>query len=396
MNTYLNRAESLKETIIQWRRDFHRHPELGFQEVRTAGRVAEHLRALGIETITGVGKTGVVGLIEGSRPGPTALLRFDMDALPIQEETGLPFASENPGVMHACGHDGHTAIGMAAAQLLVETSDQWPGRVKLLFQPAEEGLGGALATIEDGVLENPRPDASFALHLWSQLPGGQVVVQSGPLLAAADHFEITIRGRGGHGAQPHTTIDAILVAVQAANALYSIVGRNIPPLEAAVLSIGAFHAGNAFNVIAEEATLSGTLRTFDADVRRTLIERMEAILAGVAQAHGATYQLTFYEHTPAVVNDPRMTEIAARAARRVVGEENIIQAKPIMAAEDMAEIMNRAAGCYIFLGAAPPNRASEPHHSPRFDIDEAQLPLAAALMAQIAVTYLESGETVTQ
>jgi len=389
MIDFLNQAKSLAENLRQWRRDFHRHPELGFQEVRTAGIVAEHLRALGVEITTGVGRTGVVGLIEGARPGRTVLLRFDMDALPIHEETGLPFASQNPGVMHACGHDGHTAIGMAVAQLLVETAHQWPGKVKLLFQPAEEGLGGALATIEDGALDDPTPDAAFALHLWSQLPAGQVVIQPGPLLAAADHFEITLRGRGGHGAQPHTTIDAILVAVQAANALYSIVGRNIPPSEMAVLSIGTFHAGKAFNVIAEEVALSGTLRTFNADVREILIQRMDAILSGVTQAHGADYQLIFHEHTPAVHNDPHMTEIAKKAARGLVRESDIVQTTPIMAAEDMAEIMNRAPGCYIFLGAAPPQSAPEPHHSPRFDIDESQLPLAAALMAAMAVTFLE-------
>ena len=190
------------------------------------------------------------------------MLRFDMDALPIQEDTGLPFASQTPGVMHACGHDGHTAIGLGVASLLAATCDQWSGRVKLLFQPAEEGLGGALATIDDGVLDDPRPDVAFGLHLWNQLPSGLAVVQAGPLMAAADRFTITITGRGGHGAQPEDTIDAIHVAAQLVNALHSIVSRNLPPQETAVLSIGSFHAGDAFNVIAEQAILTGTLRTF--------------------------------------------------------------------------------------------------------------------------------------
>ena len=200
MPDLLARAHALAPQLVAWRRDFHRHPELGFHELRTAGIVAAHLLELGIETRVGVGKTGVVGLIEGAGPGPTLLLRFDMDALPIAEATGLPFASATPGIMHACGHDGHTAIGMGVAQMLAETAGEWPGRVKLLFQPAEEGLGGAAATIADGVLENPAPDFAFALHLWNQLPSGQVIVQSGPLMAAADRFTLSIHGQGGHGA----------------------------------------------------------------------------------------------------------------------------------------------------------------------------------------------------
>ena len=352
--------------------------------------MAEHLQSLGIKTTTGVGKTGVVGLIEGSEPGPTVLLRVDMDALPITEETGLPFASQNPGLMHACGHDGHTAIGMGVAQLLAETSDQWPGQVKLLFQPAEEGLGGALATVENGVLMNPNPEAAFGLHLWNQLPSGEVIVQSGPLMAAADKFIITIVGHGGHGAQPQATIDAVLVASQAANALHTIISRNVPPQETAVLTIGSFHAGNAFNVIAEQAKLTGTLRTFNPDVRDLLIRRMDEVLAGVTVAHGARYTLEIIDkHTPAVINDTEAAEVARKAAFKVVSADKVKEITPLMVSEDMSEILNRIPGCYMLLGAEPPGGALGPHHNPKFDIDEAMLPYAAALLASAAVEYLQ-------
>ena len=390
MPDYTTLARQLAPRLIAWRRDFHQHPELGFQEFRTSQRVAQHLNALGLEVTTGVGKTGVVGVIEGRGPGPTVLLRFDMDALPITEATGLPFASQHEGIMHACGHDGHTAIGMAVAEMLAQTSHQWPGVVKLLFQPAEEGLGGALATIEDGVLESPRPDAAFALHLWNPFPLGKLVVQPGPLMAASDHFIATIQGRGGHGAVPEDTIDAVLVAAEAVNALHHIISRNISPHDTAVLSIGSIHAGEAFNVIAEHARLEGTLRTFDTQVRDTLIQRMDQVLAGITQAHAAryTFEIQEREYTPAVINDPAMTEIARRGALQVLPPEAIVQIPPIMVSEDMSEILNRVPGCYLLLGAEPAGGAQGPHHNPRFDINEDALPLAAAIMASIAHTYL--------
>ena len=389
MADYLSLAQQLAPDIIAWRRDFHQHPELGFQEFRTAGIVARHLTALGVETRTGVGGTGVVGVIEGAEPGPTVLLRFDMDALPVQEETGLPYASQNPGLMHACGHDGHTAIGMAVAQMLVQTRDQWPGRVKLLFQPAEEGLGGAIATVRDGVLENPEPDAAFALHLWNQAPLGELAVQAGPFMAAADRFELTIVGKGGHGAAPEDAIDAVVVGAQVVNALQSIISRNVSPHETAVLTIGSFRAGGAFNVIAEQAFMEGTIRTFSSDVRDLILRRIDQILTGVTEAHGASFifDLKEDEFTPAVINDARMADIARKAARRVLPEDQIIQIRPMMVSEDMSEILNRVPGCYVMLGAEPAEGARGPHHNPRFDINEAALPLAAAIMANIAVTH---------
>ncbi len=393
MIDYRSLANALADSIIAWRRDFHQHPELGFQEFRTAGIVAEHLNALGVETSTGVGKTGVVGIIEGARPGPTVLLRFDMDALPVTEETGLPFASQNSGLMHACGHDGHTAIGMGVAQLLVETRGQWAGRIKLLFQPAEEGQGGAAATVRDGVLEDPKPEAAFALHLWNQLPVGQFVVQEGPFMAAADIFEISIIGRGGHGAVPEDTIDAVLVGAEAVNALQTIISRNVSPHETAVLTIGSFRAGQAFNVISERAVLRGSIRTFDPAVRALIIRRIREVLTGVTRAHGASFifDLKDDEYTPAVINDPAMTDIAREAARQVLSPEQITQIRPLMVSEDMSEILNRVPGCYVLLGAEPEGGARGPHHNPKFDINEDALPLAAAIMANIATTYTERG-----
>jgi amidohydrolase len=321
-----------------------------------------------------------------------------MDALPVQEETGLPYASQNPGLMHACGHDGHTAIGMAVAQMLVESQNQWSGRVKLLFQPAEEGLGGAVATVRDGVLEEPRPDAAFALHLWNQNPLGELAVQAGPLMAGADRFEITITGRGGHGAAPEDAIDAVLVGAQAVNSLQTIVSRNISPQETAVLTIGSFRAASAYNVIAERAYMEGTIRTFEPAVRALLIHRIKQILAGVTAAHGAafTLELREEEYTPAVINDAHMAEIAREAARRVLPEEQIVQVRPLMVSEDMAEILNRVPGCYVLLGAEPEGGARGPHHNPRFDINEDALPMAAAIMATIAVTHNNQPITISR
>ena len=389
MTDYLSLARQLAPDIIAWRRDFHQHPELGFEEFRTAGIVAEHLHALGVETRTGVGQTGVVGVIEGASPGPTVLLRFDMDALPVPEETDLPFASQHPGVMHACGHDGHTAIGMAVARLLAQTREQWPGRVKLMFQPAEEGLGGAKAMVRDGLLKHPRPDAAFALHLWNQLPLGQLVVQEGPLMSAADHFEISIKGKGGHGAAPEDTIDAVLVGAEVVNALQSIVSRNVPPQDTAVLSVGSFRAGGAFNVIAERANMAGTIRTFDPEVRALILQRMQKVLTGITAAHGAQaiFDLKENEYTPAVINDASMAEIARTAAQKMLPPEQITEIRPLMVSEDMSEVFNRVPGCYVLLGAEPEGGARGPHHNPRFDINEDALPLATAIMASIAVHF---------
>jgi amidohydrolase len=383
-------AQALSSQLTAWRRDLHRHPELAFEEQRTAGMVADHLARLGLEVQTGIGQTGVVGILEGARPGQTAMLRFDMDALPIHEETGLPFASQTAGKMHACGHDGHTAIGLGVATLLAGQQAQLAGRVKFVFQPAEEIACGARAMIADGVMTDPAPDVLFGLHLWSQIPLGQAVVKAGPLWAAADRFALEIVGRGSHGAMPHQGIDAIAVAAYAIAQLQTLISRDRDPLQPAVLSIGAIQGGSAFNVLAERVQMSGTLRTFDPATRTRIIERMHGLLGGVCAAHGAGYQLIFRDYAPPVVNDAGASEHLRAVAAAVLGDEAVADGPMMMVAEDVAEFLDRTPGCFFVLGAMPETTTPEPHHSPRFDIDERALPLGVAILAQATVDWLRA------
>jgi amidohydrolase len=283
---FIREAEGLFDQLIRWRRDFHRHPELGFEEVRTAHVIATYLQELGLEVQTGVGQTGVVATLGGGEPGPTLLLRFDMDALPIDEENDLPFASDYPGRMHACGHDGHMAIGLGVATILARRQAALPGRLKFVFQPAEEGLGGAIAMIADGVLDNPRPDLALALHLWNHMPYGQVRVTPGPAMAASSVFTLTVQGKGGHGAAPHKANDPVLAAAHIVAALQSIVSRNIDPLNSVVVTIGEFSAGTTFNVIPETAVLKGTVRSYDSDTHRLIYRRILEMAKNMSTAFG--------------------------------------------------------------------------------------------------------------
>lgn len=385
-------AEHLQPQLVAWRRDFHMHPELGYQEVRTAGIVADHLRNLGLEVSTGIGKTGVVAIIEGdaaASDAPTVLLRFDMDALPVTEITGLPFASQSPGLMHACGHDGHTAIGMGVAQLLMQHRTALGGRVKLVFQPAEEGLGGAQAMIADGVMEDPRPAASFGMHIWSRLPLNQVVVQEGPLWAGADIVDLVITGRGGHGAMPHETVDAVVIGSEIVLAWQMIVSRNVDPVQPAVISVGAFHAGTINNIIAEQAVLKASIRSLNFEMRDYLVQRMREVAEGICQAHGARAELTFRPGVPATINSAGGVRLMDRVATTVVGAANVAQITPMMVAEDMSEFLNRAPGCFVLVGAWDTAKPiNSPHHSPTFTWDERVLATGAALMAGTAVAYL--------
>ncbi len=338
-------ADEMADQLVAWRRDFHQHPELGLEEVRTAGVVADHLRGLGLEVSTGVGKTGVVALVEpDSLPAdaPTVMLRFDMDALPIQEQSDAPYRSQTPGVMHACGHDGHTAIGMGVARLLAGRRNALAGRVKLVFQPAEEGLGGALGMIEDGVLDAPTPAAAFGLHLWSRLPLNHVVVQEGPLWASAGRFELIVHGRGGHGAVPHETVDATLVAAQIVVAWQSIVARNVDPTETAVISACLFQSGDAYNVISGRAYVGGTFRVFSAEMESYLLRRMQELADGICAGFGATCEFRKLGSVPATVNSPAGAALMRDVATEVVGPEQVIRIAPMMVGEDMSEFLNRA------------------------------------------------------
>lgn len=386
-------ADALYSQLVAWRRDFHMYPELGYEEVRTAGIVAEHLRGLGLEVSTGVGKTGVVAVLEGDDAppdAPTVLLRFDMDALPILEQNDVPYKSQNPGVMHACGHDGHTSIGMGVAQLLARHRDALPGRVKLVFQPAEEGGLGAQAMIRDGAMENPRPAAAFGLHLWSRLPLNQVVVQPGPLWAAADMVDLTVFGQGGHGAAPQETVDATLVAAQIVVAWQSIVARSVKPTDPAVITVGVLRSGTASNVISGRAELACSIRSLDPAVRDLLVRRMEEMAAGICAAYGAHYEMALKLGVPVTVNSQEGAALMRDVATQVVGEEQVAQITPMMVGEDMSEFLNRAPGCFVLVGASDPaGPLHAPHHSDTFDFDERMLPTGVALLAGAAASYLE-------
>jgi amidohydrolase len=389
MPDILERSQELFEYTRALRRDFHRHPELGFQEVRTAGIVARELNELGLEVSTGIGRTGVVALLEGEHPGPVVLLRVDMDALPIQETTGAEYASTTPGVMHACGHDGHTAIGLTVARLLNDHRNRLHGSVKLVFQPAEEGLGGAEAMLVDGVLQNPRPDAALSLHLWNEKPLGWIGAAPGPVMAAADIFHIQVQGRGGHGAQPHLAIDPLVASAHIITALQSIVSRTVSPLESGVVSVTALHAGEAFNIIPDSAELQGTIRTFKHEVRALILERFHQIVEGTASALGCQVEVDIQSITPAVINDPQVTALVQQTAQEVFDKSNLDTSMMTMGSEDMAFMMQDIPGCYFFVGSANAEKGLDAaHHHPRFDIDEESLPRAAAMMAAATIKLL--------
>lgn len=380
-------AVSLFEDMVRVRRDLHRYPELGFQETRTAGIVAETLTGLGLEVQTGVGQTGVVALLDGARPGPTILLRFDMDALPIQEESESAYASTHPGVMHACGHDGHVAMGLALARIFTRHQSSLAGTIKFLFQPAEEGLGGALSVIADGVLERPRPDVALAMHLWSPVPLGKARVVEGPTMASSSVFTITVEGKGGHGAAPHLATDPILAAAQIVVALQSIVSRNTNPHDSVVVSIGAFNAGTTFNVIPERAVLKGTVRSYDTPSHRMVYRRILEMATHTASAYGCRATMETVAIVAAVVNAPEPTAVVRAAAEVVLSEDSVLQHRT-MAAEDMGFILQEIPGCYFFVGCSNGHATSFPHHHPRFDFDERAMIDGVAIMAQAAAEYV--------
>jgi len=390
ISQFITESEALAEEIVAQRRDFHRHPELGFQEHRTAGVVADAMNGLGLKVRTGVAETGVIALLEGKRPSPTILLRFDMDALPIQEETGASYTSTVDGVMHACGHDGHTAIGMAVAKLLHSYRQDLPGAIKFVFQPAEEGLNGAERMVEEGVLLDPVPDYTLAMHLWNDQPVGWIGITPGPAMAGSERLEIEITGRGGHGASPHQAVDPVLAAAQVICALQSVVSRNLDPCQAAVVSVTQVRAGDAFNVIPSKALLKGTIRTFGGEVRDLVLQRVKEIAGGVAQAMGCEAQVKVERLTPPVVNNRALATKLQSLVKRVYPEATVDSEEVTMGSEDMAYMMEDIPGCYMFVGSSNPAKGLDAsHHIPHFDFDEVVLPRAAALMAAAAWMLLE-------
>jgi len=388
---FLRESCAMLQELVAWRRDFHMHPELGLEEIRTANIVAEQLAESGYQVQTGVAKTGVVGLLDGTGPGPVMMLRFDMDALPVQEANEVEYASQFPGKMHACGHDGHVAIGLGVAELLARHRDQWMGTLKLVFQPAEEGGGGAEMMVLEGVLEVPPVDVVFALHLQNNLPLGQAMIMSGPVMAASERWELTITGRGGHGAKPHLTVDPIIAAAQVVVGLQTIVSRSVDPQEPAVVSVGTIHGGQAFNIIPPQVDLTGTIRSFDPEVRQMVLCRFEEIVEGVCGAMRAQAGLRLIPTCPALVNNPIVTDVMRTAAEVVLGPENVHSGGRTMGSEDAAFYQQEVPGCYIFLGAANAERGlNHPNHNPRFDFDEEALPLGAAILAQACFLYSQA------
>ncbi len=380
-----------KENLIAFRRALHRIPETAYHEEKTASFVAEKLSEAGLPYKEGIARFGVMAWLDTRRPGPTLLIRADMDALPIQEETDLPFASQHAGAMHACGHDGHMAILLCTARVMTQLAERLCGTVKFIFQPAEEGPGGAKPMIEAGVMENPGVDYVLGCHLWPDIPEGAVGVKAGPLMAAMDRFDVKILGRGGHGAMPHQCIDALEVGCQVVGALQRIASRQMNPLTPTVVTVGSFHSGSTFNVIPSEAEFCGTTRTFDRGVWDSWPQRLERIIAGICEAMGADYRFTFSRGYPPTVNDVQMAHVVRRCAEEAVGKDRVMEPEPTMGGEDMAFFLERAKGCYFCLGTG--REGGAPIHNPRFDFDEKVLAIAVEINCRAALTLLGRQET---
>ena len=374
--------EKFGEKIVALRRDIHREPELGFDTEKTAEKVLAALGSLPLDIETGVAKNGIVATLEGEGDGPTVALRADMDALPILEDTGLPFASETEGKMHACGHDGHTSMLVGAAHVLSGMRDRFDGTVKLVFQPAEEGGGGGKVMVDEGVADGV--SSIFALHLWPGLPFGKVATKAGPIMAAADAFEMEIKASGGHGAMPHLACDAIAIAAQVVTALQTIVSREVDPVEPAVLTVGEIGAGTAFNIIPDKARIGGTVRTLNADLRKRIPARMEELARGVAQGMRGDVDLDYTFSYPVTVNDEAAADLALSVAEDLFGGESVLELpNPSMGGEDFAYFLQKVPGAFIWLGIG---EDASGLHTPGFAFDEEILPRGSALLAALSIS----------
>ncbi len=389
-------ADSIRQQVIDCRRDLHMHPELSNREERTSKLVADKLRALGFDDVkTGVGKYGVVGLLKGGKPGGVVAVRADMDALPITEENNVPYKSQNIGVKHACGHDGHTSIQLGVAEVLSKMRSDIRGTIKFIFQPAEEGppfgeKGGAKYMIEEGVLENPRPSAIFGLHVGAQIPVGKIAYNSGPLLASTDTFAITITGKTVHGAYPHEGIDGIEVSAQVIQALQTIRSRRIIASEPMVLTIGKIEGGTRNNILAGKVRMEGTLRTLNEGVREQVRTLMRQVGRGVAEANGAGFQLEWLDENPVTYNDPALTEKSLPSLARVFGKENLIRTDPQMGGEDFAYFQKVIPGFFYFLGVGNVAKGfTAIQHTPMFDMDEDALALGVKAEVTLLLDYLD-------
>jgi amidohydrolase len=384
MSTTIAVPEALFDDAVATRRDFHRHPELGFAEHRTSAIVADRLRRLGLDVHVGIATTGVVGVLRGTRPGRTIMLRADMDALPMPEESDAPYRSSVAGVTHACGHDGHVAILLAAAALAADRREDVAGTVVFCFQPAEEGGGGARVMVEQGLIERFGVERAYGLHLTSILPTGVTAFRAGPLLASSDEIDLVIRGRGGHASLPHISVDPILTASSVVVSLNHIVSRQIDPVEPVVVSVCSFHSGTTTNVIPPEASLKGTVRTFNETVRAQMPDRIRRVVAGVCDAAGATFDLQCTPGFPVTSNDEAQTAYARAIAVRELGEGRVIPSPQVMGSEDFSYFAQRVPSCFYFLGSRCDERTSYPNHNGRFDIDERCLETGIRMMASLA------------
>ncbi len=375
----------IADLVVEWRRDFHRHPEVAFQERRTSSVIRKYLESLDIP-VAEYAETGLRGVLKGNPGGKTVALRADIDALPLKEEGDKEYISQNPEAAHCCGHDGHMAILMGAVKLLAERRNEFKGNVVFLFQPSEERIpGGAKQMIEEGALEGV--DAIFGLHLWVPLPTGKVGVVKGPMMAQPDAFTLVVKGKGGHGSMPHQTVDPILVASQIVLNLQSIVSRNIDPLKPAVVSFGTIEGGTIYNVIPGDVKLTGTVRSFESDIKDIAKKRIEEIAKGTARAMGASVNLTYEEGYPPVINDVAMANFVLDVARQTLGKESVVDIDPVMGGEDFAYYLQKVPGVFLFLGAG--DGFDFPHHHPAFDIDEKVLPQGTLLMSSLALEFLQ-------
>ena len=375
-------AREHNDLVSKLRQDLHRIPETAYTEIKTSRYVANYLRELGLEVKTEIARYGIVGLMKGGHPGKTLMIRADMDALGITEETGLDFASTHGGVMHACGHDGHMSMVLVAATILNQIKGHLKGNIKFLFQPAEEGPGGARPMIEEGVMKNPVVDYTIGCHVWPGIPEGSIGVKAGALMAAMDRFDLKIIGRGGHGAMPHQCVDALEVGSQVVNALQRMVSRQMDPVSPAVVTVGSFHSGSAFNVIPGKAEMCGTTRTFDRAVWKRLPEQMERIVRGVCESMGASYELDYVHGYPPLINDAEVTHVVRTCAEAAVGKERVLEPEPTMGGEDMAYFLEKSKGCFFFLGVG--REGCAPLHNSGFDFNEKTLSLCIETYCRIA------------
>lgn len=390
MDKLFQLVEEVYGEMVQMRRYLHQHPELSFEEIETPKFIADYHRKLGHEVRTEVGGRGVVALLKGDKPGPTVALRADFDALPIQEETTVDYKSKVDGIMHACGHDGHTATLLGLAKVFNQMKADLEGTIVFIHQHAEELIpGGAISMIEDGCLDGV--DVIFGTHLWSTLPLGEVTYRHGPIMAASDRFDITIQGFGGHGSQPEKTKDSIVIASQLVGNLQQIVSRKVSPLDAAVVSVCSIEAKNPFNIIADSASLTGTVRTLKEDVRQYIEQEMDRVIKGTCLVSDADYRFTYTRGYPAVVNHPEETDLVAEVAKKVPSVTSVKQCEPNMGSEDFAYYLQHVKGAFFFTGAAVSDpQHIYPHHHPKFNFDERAMVIAAQILGSAALQYMKS------